>query len=114
MKTIFLLIVCIIGLNTNLFSQEQTLEAFFQGYDTEEKLYFFEDAYGDVVEFMEVKASLLKTYNLKSPKLVGKAYEITYIIEEIEEEDGFIYDKMIIVNLKPITLERIEEEEEED
>lgn len=114
MKARYLIILITILISSTGFSQEkQVLKAFYLGYDKEYKTYSFEDADGSSIEFTEVKADVLKQYDLISPKLIGKAFEIIYLIKENDDDEEYI-----IISMKPTELKKNEnsddEEDEED
>ncbi|GAB4160130.1 MAG: hypothetical protein Tsb0033_15660 [Winogradskyella sp.] len=106
----------VFGLNANsenqILSQEKktvTTVAIFDGYDEDEGYAFLvkgEDEYDDVMYFSDVTPEVLKTVNLKSEDKIGERFEITYEIEEFEEEDEYgyteVYEKYTIIKIKKI------------
>ena len=63
-----------------------------------------DDEYDDVMYFSEVKPEVLKIVNLQSEDNIGVRFEITYEIEEFEEEDEYgyteVYEKYTIIKIK--------------
>ena len=110
MKTILTTITLLVG--TVMFGQTQTIKAFFEGYDAEEKIYSFKDASGDYYEFTSVDKTVVKTYDLTSSKQEGKAFVVTYTAVEKEDEEGYPYEELSISKLQPTTLVADDEDEE--
>ncbi|MCA0132548.1 hypothetical protein [Winogradskyella alexanderae] len=87
--------------------QKEVIEGIFDGYDEEDGYSFLvidkESETESVMYFSEVLEAVLKEFDLKSTNLVGKKFEITYEIEELEELDdeeyGESYEKYTIVKL---------------
>lgn len=112
MKAILTTITLLVG--TVMFGQTLTVKAFFEGYDADEKIYMFKDASGDYYEFAEADKEVVKTYQLASSKQEGKAFTVTYSVEEKEDEEGYPYEVLTITKLQPTTLVAEEEEEYEE
>lgn len=108
-----ILIVLGIFISTIAFAQDNKATAFYNGFDKENNVFVFEDADGSSIEFSEVKADVLKKFDLKSTKLNGQAFIITYIIKEIEE-DGDVYEENTITNLVETKLEKNKESYEDE
>lgn len=88
----------------NQIVQKATIEGVFDGYDEEDGYSFLvidkETESENVMYFNDVTEDVLKEFNLQSTNFLGKKFEITYEIEEMEdEEDGEIYEKFIIIKL---------------
>lgn len=86
-------------------SQEANIKAFYKGYDSETGIYLFEDANENIIEFYEVEAKVLNQFNLKTDDLIDKAYIVTYIVNEKEDEDGFVFEENKIIKLENTSLE---------
>lgn len=116
MKTNYLISLGIALFISNMIvAQQKTIKAFYTGYDSEVEIYGFADVDENYIEFTEVKPDVLKKFNLKTPELVDQAFQITYTVEEIEDEDGELSDtKYTIVKLDRTIIERNEEDDEED
>lgn len=100
-------------------AQEAQIKAFYKGYDSEAGIYLFEDADENIIEFNEVLPKVLAQFKLQNDALVDKAYLITYLTKEIEDEDGFIFEENKIIKLENTSLEyntndTYDEVEEED
>lgn len=111
---VLLFSIMIFGLSANSEikspSQENktvTTVAIFDGYDEDDGYAFLvksDDEYDDVMYFSEVKPEVLKIVNLQSEDNIGVRFEITYEIEEFEEEDEYayteVYEKYTITKIK--------------
>jgi hypothetical protein len=86
-------------------SQEVTTKAFYKGYDKESSIYLFEDANENIIEFNQILPKVLTQFKLKTDELVDKAYSVTYIITEKEDEDGFVFEENQIIKLENTSLE---------
>ena len=86
-------------------SQEITTKAFYKGYDSETNIYLFEDANENIIEFNEVAPKILTQFKLKTDDLIDKAYSISYVITEKEDEDGFVFEENKIIKLENTSLE---------
>ena len=108
MKIKYLLVVMAMIIASVGFSQERTLKAFFTGYDEYFEMYSFEDKDGDYIEFYKIDSEVLKKFNLNALKFINEEFTITYITEEIGEEENKI------TKLERTGLKRNDEQEYED
>jgi hypothetical protein len=114
MKLRYLITLAVLIISTaGIAQEEQNLKAFYLGYNKEYKVYSFEDADGANIEFTEVKAEVLKKYDLLSPKFIDQAFNITYLVKELGDEDDYT-EEYTIIFLKPTVLERNQAAEDED
>lgn len=101
------------AVNPNIEIQEVntiTVKGTFDGYDEEDGFAFLienkEDETEDYTFFEAALPEALKTADLKSDKLIGKKFEITYQVSEYEVEDEYgnteTYEKFTIVKLKQL------------
>lgn len=64
--------------------------------------YSFELDEGELIAFEEINTTILSTYELRSNKLSGEMFEVTYsiIIDDIDDEDFVILrlDDLKIIN----------------
>lgn len=101
------------AVNPNIEAQEVktiTVKGTFDGYDEEDGYSFLienkEEETEDYTFFESSSPEVLKTADLKSEKLIGKKFEITYQVSEYEIEDEYgnteTYEKFTIVKLKQL------------
>jgi hypothetical protein len=88
MKTKYITILVAMFISSISIAQNNTLKAFFIGFDKEYQTYLFEDADGSTIEFNKVSSNVLKKFNLNTPEFVDEAFLITYTTLEIEDEDS--------------------------
>lgn len=93
----FFLCFTISGLNITVAQENsQTITGTFEGYEGDAYSFAFIDEYGDEdsMFFSKIKPEVLKSFDLKSSKLIGKKFQVTYAIEIISEtdEDGDTYE----------------------
>ena len=114
MKLKYLITLAVLIISTAVTAQEElNLKAFYLGYNKEYQIYSFEDPDGTSIDFTEVKADVLKKYDLLSPKYIDVAFNITYLVKELGDEDDYT-EEYTIIFLKPTVLERNENPEDED
>ena len=109
-------IIMVLGILLSIisFGQTDTLKAFYSGYESDMKIYTFEDQYGNYVDFSHVSADVLKKFDLQTEKHDGAAFLITYTITGIGEKDSEdYYEELKITKLKSITLKKTLDEDEE-
>lgn len=94
--------------------QAKTTKAFFSEYDAESETYSFEEANGDYLTFTSATDDVIAKFPIKSEKLIGKSYLVSYTTKLKKDEEGYEYEELTITKLQEIKLERIESEEEED
>lgn len=112
LKNIIILVVMFIS--TAGFSQEKlSLKEFYMGYDKEYETYSFEAVDGVNTDFVGVLEAVLKEYDLLSEKFINKPFSITYTVKK-SDDDGEEYVEYTIVSLKPTSLIRVENDDEED
>ena len=93
----FLLFVAVLSLNVATAQNDsQTITGTFEGYEGDAYSFAYIDEYGDEdsMFFTKITPEVLKSFDLKSSKLVGKKFQISYTIEVISEtdEDGDTYE----------------------
>lgn len=120
-KNIMVFVLMFMVLSANAFSnlkdnkqdkKKVTTVGVFDGYDIDDGYSFLinidpdDEFSGDTIFIMEITDEVLKTVNLKSKDVIGKRFEITYEITEIEEEDenGFleVYETYKLVQIKKL------------
>ena len=84
----------------------KTVKAFFVDYDTDSEIYSFEETNGEYISFNAATAEVLKSTPLKSNKMSGKAYLITYSTKVTTDEDEDEFEELTITKLQEIKLER--------
>jgi|SaaInl6LU_22_DNA_1037377.scaffolds.fasta_scaffold09024_2 hypothetical protein len=95
-------------------SQAKTAKAFFSEYDSESETYSFEEANGDYLTFNYVDKEVLTKFALKSDKLIGKSFLISYSTKVVKDEEGYEYEELTITKLQEIKLERTISDDDED
>ena len=95
-------------------TQAKTAKAFFSEYDSESETYSFEEANGDYLTFNHVDKDVLTKFALKTDKLIGKAYLVSYTIKMMKDEEGYEYEELTITKLQEIKLERTVSDDDED
>lgn len=94
MKTKLILVLCVMSLSFFSFvtvnQETKTVVATYDGFEYD--VYNFSVSGGDdetdvYISFKEISESILMEFDLKSDKLVGKNFEITYSIETSEGEE---------------------------
>lgn len=95
-------------------SQAKTAKAFFSEYDSESETYSFEVANGDYLTFNYVDKEVLTKFDLKSDKLIGKSFLISYSTKVVKDEEGYEYEELTIIKLQEIKLERTISDDDED
>ncbi len=84
----------------------ETITGVFDGFDGEHFTFNYtnEEDEEDVILFTKVKSEVLKKFNLKGEKFIGKTFNITFITEtetEIDEDgDEQEYTVRIIIDLE--------------
>ena len=120
-KNIMVFVLMFMVLSANAFSnlkdnkqdkKKVTTVGVFDGYDIDDGYSFLinidpdDEFSGDTIYIAETTSEVLKMVNLKSKDVIGKRFEITYEITEIEEEDenGFleVYETYKLVKIKKI------------
>ncbi|RZS93546.1 hypothetical protein [Aquimarina brevivitae] len=97
MKNLFFILLVVVSFN-KVAAQADTQEitGTYEGYEGDSYSFMFIDEYGDEdsMFFEKVKPEILKSFDLKGSKLVGKKFKITYTTEVSSEtdEDGDTYE----------------------
>lgn len=107
--TALLSLISVLGI-----SQTNTAKAFFIEYDSDSKMYSFEEANGDYLSFDFVSKEVLTKFPINTSKLEGKAFLITFSKKITKDEYGDEYDELTITKLQEIKLEKESTDEEED
>jgi hypothetical protein len=99
---------------SNVNAQTKSSKCFYLGYDSGSKVYVFVGVDGEYYEFAEVEAKVLNKFDLRSNSLEGKAFNVSYTSKELQDEDGYDYEELILVDLQEIDLKREEPDDEDD
>jgi hypothetical protein len=109
-------IIMVIGILISVvsFGQVKTMKAFYLGYESDMKVYSFEDQNENYVDFTHVNDDVLKKFDLKVEKHIDSAFLITYTITGVGEKDSEdYYEELKITKLKSIVLKKTVDEGEE-
>jgi hypothetical protein len=106
-----IIILALVLLGSISYAQNKTLKGFYEGYD---ETFFFSDVEEDSYDFATVAPAVLKEFKLKDESLIGNAYLVTYSVKVEKDEDGDEIEIFHIVALKPIKLERVQPDYNEE
>lgn len=111
MKLILTGVLLSLALLGSVLAQNYVIKASFLGYDTEFNIYSFETEDGNYLDFGAVSSELVKKYGLSENSNRDKAFVVEYKVNEVEDEEGDVYEEFVLLKMTPTTIVKNKEEE---